>query len=204
VIESAAAVVSRAPGSARERSASEEGRALEPTRRDSPGAWVAASLAGSEAAFEELYRRFAPAVHGILLARLRPAEAEDLVQEVFLEAWRRLAQLREAEAFGGWICTIARRKAVDWRRAERATEPLPAELPSAATAGVTLEAQRALEAIRSLPEAYREPLVLRLVGGLSSREIAGVTGLTEGSVRVNLHRGLRQLRERMGVGHAKR
>ena len=61
------------------------------------------------------------------------------------------------------------------------------------------EAQRALAAIRALPEAYRETLVLRLVEGLSGPEIAAVTGLTPESVRVNLHRGFRLLRERLGV-----
>jgi RNA polymerase sigma-70 factor (ECF subfamily) len=54
--------------------------------------------------------------------------------------------------------------------------------------------------IRRLPEAYREPLVLRLVEGMSGPEIARETGLTEGSVRVNLHRGFAKLRELLGGG----
>jgi len=54
-----------------------------------------------------------------------------------------------------------------------------------------------LEAIRSLPEAYREPLILRLVEGMTGPEIATRTGLTPGSVRVNLHRGMQQLRARL-------
>ena len=66
-------------------------------------------------------------------------------------------------------------------------------------ASFVAEAQRALAAIRALPEAYRETLVLRLVEGLSGPEIAAVTGLTPESVRVNLHRGFRLLRERLGV-----
>ena len=64
---------------------------------------------------------------------------------------------------------------------------------------LVVEAHRALAAIRALPEAYRETLVLRLVEGLSGPEIAAVTGLTPDSVRVNLHRGFRLLRERLGV-----
>jgi RNA polymerase sigma-70 factor (ECF subfamily) len=51
-----------------------------------------------------------------------------------------------------------------------------------------------LEAIRSLPESYREPLILRLVEGMTGPEIAARTGLTPGSVRVNLHRGMQHLR----------
>jgi RNA polymerase sigma-70 factor (ECF subfamily) len=52
-----------------------------------------------------------------------------------------------------------------------------------------------LAAIRALPEAYREPLILRLVEGMSGEEIAARTGLTPASVRVNLHRGMKRLRE---------
>ena len=57
-----------------------------------------------------------------------------------------------------------------------------------------------LTAIRTLPDAYREPLILRLVEGMTGPEIAARTGLTPASVRVNLHRGLKQLRERLGMG----
>jgi RNA polymerase sigma-70 factor (ECF subfamily) len=55
-----------------------------------------------------------------------------------------------------------------------------------------------LAAIRRLPEAYREPLILRLVEGMTGPEIAARTGLTAGSVRVNLHRGMHMLRETLG------
>jgi RNA polymerase sigma-70 factor (ECF subfamily) len=54
-----------------------------------------------------------------------------------------------------------------------------------------------LAVIQTLPDAYRETLVLRLVEGMTGPEIAARTGLTEGSVRVNLHRGMKQLRERL-------
>lgn len=160
---------------------------------------VAAAVAGDRDAFGELYRGFSAAVHGTLLARLRPADAEDLVQEVFLEGWQKLDQLREPESFGAWICAIARRRATDLVRRTAPIDPLPEELSVAPSAAVDLDARLALEAIQSLAEAYREPLLLRLMGGLSGEEIAQVTGLKPGSVRVNLHRGFRLLRERMGV-----
>jgi RNA polymerase sigma-70 factor (ECF subfamily) len=64
---------------------------------------------------------------------------------------------------------------------------------------VRLDAARALRAIRELPDAYRETLVLRLVEGLTGPEIAALTGLTPDSVRVNLHRGFKLLRERLGI-----
>ena len=59
------------------------------------------------------------------------------------------------------------------------------------------EAAAILEVVRSLPEAYRETLILRLVEGMTGPEIAARTGLTPGSVRVNLHRGMQQLREKL-------
>ena len=61
------------------------------------------------------------------------------------------------------------------------------------------DALAVLGVIRTLPEAYRETLVLRLVEGMTGPEIAARTGLTAASVRVNLHRGMKQLRERLGV-----
>lgn len=61
-----------------------------------------------------------------------------------------------------------------------------------------LDGQTALRAIQSLPETYRETLLLRLVEGMSGQEIADRTGLTPGSVRVNLHRGMQLLRAKLG------
>jgi RNA polymerase sigma-70 factor, ECF subfamily len=56
-----------------------------------------------------------------------------------------------------------------------------------------------LEVIRGLPEAYRDTLLMRLVEGMSGQEIADRTGLASGSVRVNLHRGMKLLREKLGL-----
>ncbi|HVF87893.1 MAG TPA: sigma-70 family RNA polymerase sigma factor, partial [Pyrinomonadaceae bacterium] len=62
------------------------------------------------------------------------------------------------------------------------------------------EAAEVLEVIRSLPEAYCETLVLRLVEGMTGPEIAERTGLQPDSVRVNLHRGMKLLRAKLGIG----
>ena len=145
---------------------------------------------------------FARAVHGVLLARLGREDAEDVVHDVFMHAFAHLVELREPAAFGGWICAIARRRAIDHVRRVRPTEPIddfPDRFASSDRPDVTAEARAALEAIQALPEAYRETLTLRLVEGLSGPEIAAMTDLTPESVRVNLHRGFRLLRERLGV-----
>ncbi|MDQ3069905.1 MAG: sigma-70 family RNA polymerase sigma factor [Acidobacteriota bacterium] len=160
---------------------------------------MAAARGGDRDAYGELYQRFSRAVHGVLVARVPPQDADDLVQEVFIHAWPRLAELREPAAFGGWICTMARRRAMDHHRRARPTNALTDTFASADRPDISAEAASAVAAIQKLPEAYRETLALRLVDGLSGPEIAAVTGLTPESVRVNLHRGFKLLRERLGA-----
>jgi RNA polymerase sigma-70 factor (ECF subfamily) len=162
---------------------------------------VRASQQGDRDAFGQLYERFAAYVHAILLARLPPQEAPDLVQDIFLSAFQRLRSLREPAAFAGWIAAIARNRAIDFFRHPAMPVSDDSADPPAETVApdVRLDAARALQAIRELPDAYRETLVLRLVEGLTGPEIAALTGLTPDSVRVNLHRGFKLLRERLGI-----
>ncbi len=169
---------------------------------DSPDeAVVRAAQSGDRAAFGILYERYARMVHGVLLARVPASAVEDLVQDVFLRAMPRVSSLRDANAFGGWLAAIARNRAADFfRHSQSDITPLEdsAEMdpPDKAQARHTeTDAHAILEAIRTLPEAYREPLILRLVEGMTGPEIAARTGMTHGSVRVNLHRGMQQLRE---------
>jgi RNA polymerase sigma-70 factor (ECF subfamily) len=142
-------------------------------------------------------------VHGIALAYLPFGEVPDLVQDVFLLAMERLSTLRDVGAFGGWLSTMARNAAVDRVRKRRHLVDLAEAEPSALRAsgrseqGSHAAAVAVLARIRMLPEAYRETLVLRLVEGLTGPEIARQTGLTPDSVRVNLHRGMKLLREEL-------
>lgn len=178
--------------------------ALEPRRPDPSGgestALVTAALAGDQRAFSGLYERYARAVHGVVLAHAPPDDVKDLVQETFLAAWRQLHSLRDRGAFGGWLMAIARNVARQSRRANLRLVPLDEGLPAPASEP-EIDGDRALAAIRSLPEAYRETLLLRLVEGMSGPEIAERTGLTHGSVRVNLHRGMQMLRDTLGWKH---
>jgi RNA polymerase sigma-70 factor (ECF subfamily) len=159
------------------------------------GLLVRALREGDVGAFERVYRRFAPVAHGILLARVPPSEVEDLLQEVFLIVHRRIRSLRDPAAFPGWLAAIARNRAVDFHRRSPPTEALSEE--AAPQEPEQRESRGILAAIRAPPEAYREPLVLRLVEGLTGPEIAERTGLTPGSVRVNLHRGMQRLKEEL-------
>ena len=193
------------------RSTSEEGADWPPDPHDVPTAEgraeqlaadigaVEAATAGDRRAFARLYRGFGPMVHGILLARVEPHEVSDLLQDVFVVALRRLPELREPAAFGGWLARIARNRAVDHHRRRRLIEELH-EDNWVSEPPPTAEALAVLRTIRELPEAYRETMVLRLVEGMTGPEISLRTGLTAGSVRVNLHRGMKLLRARLQGG----
>ena len=162
---------------------------------------VAAAQGGDRIAFGRLYNRYAPMIHGILLAHVPPLEVDDFVHDVFLAALRNLPRLRETSAFGAWLVKIARNRARDYfRRGPQRNETelpdsLPGHGPGSTPSGA--EARAALCAIRELPETYRETLILRLVEGMTGPEIAARTGLTAGSVRVNLHRGMKLLRAKL-------
>jgi RNA polymerase sigma-70 factor (ECF subfamily) len=174
---------------------------------------IRAAQGGDRLAFGELYAEYARAVHGIVLSRVPRADVDDLVQDVFVTAMQRLGTLRDPESFGGWLAAIARNRATDYLRRLPPMKELTDDLlgPDAgssrgfsvrtASAPDRLEALAVLAAIRALPDAYRETLVLRLVEGMTGPEIAARTGLTAASVRVNLHRGMKQLRERLRASY---
>jgi RNA polymerase sigma-70 factor (ECF subfamily) len=175
---------------------SERGASLEP--RPGDVVVVEAACRGDRAAFGELYNRFGRMVHGILLARVPPAEAEDLLQDVFMTAYARIETLRDARAFPGWLAGIARNRATDYFRSPRSRVETVTDFKREPAVPHQDNGAYILDAIRALPEAYRETLVLRLVEGMTGPEIAGRTGLTHDSVRVNLFRGMKLLRERLG------
>lgn len=183
---SAAQSTSRAPGAARD--TSEE------------AVLVRAVLDGDRDMYGRLYHLYAPLVHGILLARMPRSEVEDTVQEIFLHALKKLHTLRDSGAFGPWIAMIARNRAMDFHRRSRETVEVTDDLKSSDTSGP--KAAEILEIVLSLPDAYRETLVLRLVEGMTGPEIASRTGLTPASVRVNLHRGMKLLRGKLGFEEA--
>jgi RNA polymerase sigma-70 factor (ECF subfamily) len=159
---------------------------------------VEAARGGDRSAFGELYTRFARMVHGVLLARGARWDVDDLVQDVFMIAMQRIATLRDAQAFGGWLAAIARNRVTDhFRRAPQTIEVALTDEVGGRMDPDRTGALAALAVIQTLPEAYRETLVLRLVEGMTGPEIAARTGLTPASVRVNLHRGMKQLRERL-------
>ena len=156
---------------------------------------------GDQLAFRALYERFAPMVHAVLVAHAAAQDADDLMQDVFLAAWRGLHRLQRDEHVGAWLAVIARNRARrSHSRAPPAAESLPDEpADPRSLAARAVEARDAADAalglLAQLPDAYRETLAMRLVEGLSGPEIAEATGLTHGSVRVNLTRGMKLYKE---------
>ncbi len=171
----------------------------EPRREaESDEAVVVRARAGERAAMSELHGRYAKMIHAIVLSRVPARDADDLAQDVFVRAMVELGSLREAAAFGRWVATIARNAANDHRRRKKPVVDLDEEhgaIPARAVE--SLRAREVLAAIARLPEAYREVLLMRLCEGMTGPEIAVRAGLTPGSVRVNLHRGMALLREQL-------
>jgi RNA polymerase sigma-70 factor, ECF subfamily len=165
---------------------------------------------GDRAAFEELVRRASRLVFARLYLETGSRHrAEDLLQETLLLAYRSLNKLADPAGFRPWLLTIAHNAAIDAIRRDNrqkrsppvADAPLSAVVANGPTpdeAAHREEArQRVLAALRSLPEEYRMPLALRYLTGADYDAIGEQLGLTNGSLRGFLHRGLKMLRDRL-------
>ena len=181
---------------------------------------VRRSQAGDRAAFEQLVRQTARLVYArvYLDAGGDRHRAEDLVQETFLLAWRRIGQVTEPAGFRTWLLTVARTVAADARRREgrkkrRGATPrapgagdedgadaVPDPSPGPAEAVERREEHdRMLALLRRLPEEYSLPITLRYIAGADYDTIGRQLGLSNGSLRGLLNRGMAKLREAMGA-----
>lgn len=143
------------------------------SRVDDLASVVGHARRGDRKAFAELYRRFHRAVHGVVLAKVAYGAAADVVQDVFAVALERLPQLADPAAFAGWLMSIARHRAIDHVRGRRPSDEL-ADIPVPAPRSA--EVAEVLAALRALPEAYQETMILRLVEGMTGPEIAEQPG----------------------------
>ncbi len=171
---------------------------------------AARSRAGDRGAFEILVRRTGRVVFARLyLDTGNPHEAEDLTQETFLVACRNIHRLEDPAAFRSWILSIARtvhldaikrngRKKRDSPKQSEAMAEVADGSPSPPEhAAQTEQRQNVINALRQLPEDYQRPLSLRYLAGSDYETISRELGLTNGSLRGLLHRGLAMLREKM-------
>jgi RNA polymerase sigma-70 factor (ECF subfamily) len=174
-------------------------------------ALVQSARAGDRAAFEELVRRTSRLVFARLyLETGDPHRAEDLLQETLLVAFRSLPELADVRAFRPWLLTIAQNVAITAARRElRLKRAAPKAGPAMLAILVGKEPRpeeqvardelrgKVLAVLRSLPEEYRLPLTLRYLAGADYETIQLQLGLTNGSLRGLLHRGLKLLRDRL-------
>ena len=168
------------------------------TDEPNPAALVQAAREGDRDAFAVLYERHKRFVNALLLAYAPPDDVPDLLQEVFLTAWTQLKNLRDTSAFPGWIGAIARNVGRMSVRSRREHVSLTADIQSYETPpDAAIDASRALALISALPEHLREPLLMRLVEGMDGEEIAANLDMSHAAVRVNLHRGMKRLRDMM-------
>ncbi len=162
---------------------------------------------GDTEAFNRLYRlRIAPIGRYIGAIVRDASRTEEAVAETFLQVWRDLGKLREAERFDGWLYRIAYRRALAEVQRRR-LEPLEAadqvadqrrdgNPEDSLDAVLTSEAVR--RALLGLSDAHREVLVLRHIAELTHREIAAQLGKSEDAVRMAYSRAVRALRTQMG------
>ena len=177
---------------------------------DSDEILVGRAQRGDHAAFEELVRRTSRLVFARLyLETGNSHQAEDLLQETLLTAYRTIKQLANTEKFRSWLLRIAHNLAIDAARRDarkkRTPEPEILKLRQVAIEMKRPEEHaekeelrlKVLAILRELPEEYRLPLTLRYLAGADYETIQQQMGLSNGSLRGLLHRGMQRLRAEM-------
>ena len=174
---------------------------------------VRQTLEGRTAAYGELARRWSASVLAVCHAKVGRSHAEDLAQESLLRGLRALATLAEPDKFGAWLRGIAVRVCLDWLKARQthqvsfsalSPEGLGPEVV-AADWGPEQLAQRAEQAARlqcelqSLPEEYREVLLLYYYQDVTYRDLADLLGVSTPTINARLTKARAMLRERIGA-----
>jgi len=158
-------------------------------------------------AWAGVYEECFPRVYRYVAARVRDrADAEDLAERVFLKALESCSSFKwKGAPVSAWLFQIARNQIIDHRRTDKSGRSLPLDEGIASDADGpeelverSWEVRRAIEAVGQLTPAQRDVIELRFAGELSTAEVAGILGKTEGAVKVLQHSALAKLRKRLG------
>ena len=158
---------------------------------------------GAPGAFEELYRVHAPRLYGLAFRLVGRADADDLLQDIFLTAHRKLSQYRGDSALGTWLFRLGTNVCLDHlrRRAsrfDRASDSIDGDFADTSGSGpiqgviARLDLERALE---TLPPRARAVFVLHDVEGLEHQDVADLLGIAEGTSKSQLHKARMKLRQ---------
>jgi len=182
-----------------------------PSETCSDSQFVARALDGDKACFGALVDRYWSMAVAVALSKTGDAaQAEDLAQEGFVQAYLSLPTLRDPSRFAGWLGRIVTQKSVSHVRRHQSRTPLaiaqvpesesPALAAVAANPGMTAEHRRlVVDAIRRLPDNFQTVVIMRFVTGLPTAEIAHQLGKRPGTVRVWVHRACERLRKDLAL-----
>jgi RNA polymerase sigma-70 factor (ECF subfamily) len=162
--------------------------------------------AGVPGAFEELYRAQAPRLFGLATRLVGRGEAEDLLQEIFLVAHRKLGLYKGESSLGTWLFRLATNVCLDHLRSRSArlaqlADPIDDEAGTGAVAPLGVIDRMDLErALATLPGGARAVFVLHDVEGFEHREIGELLGISDGTSKSQLHKARMRLRAALAAG----
>jgi RNA polymerase sigma-70 factor (ECF subfamily) len=166
---------------------------------------------GDQRAFAELYDLLSSRVFGLILRVLvNRSQSEEVLQEVFLEIWQSASRFAPNKGQGRtWVLTIAHRRAVDRVRASQSSVDRDVKAgirdlgiahdSVAEQVESSVEGERVVTALATLPEPQQEAIVLAYYGGYSQSEISVLTGTPLGTIKTRMRDGITRLRNEMGV-----
>lgn len=158
---------------------------------------------GDQQSFAELYDIFVDPIYRYVYYRVNSADAEDLVETVFLKVWENLRQYRQQKnkSFSAWIFRITHNLVVDYYRKDKSSEELSINIPDQnrqhnpiKVTQDSMNKEVLGKAIKKLKPAYQEVIIYKFINELSNSEIAEILKKTEGSLRILQHRALKALK----------